>query len=193
MSRKKTAQIISYLLSPFNNAFYAIIIIALFLLQRENLDDFTISLLLAFFFLCIMPVIGILIYTKKGTVDIWVSNQKIRTPFYLIAIIGYLIALYVFSIVDQHEFFILSLAYLFVTAAITLSNFKTKISSHTAGLTSPFTAFFYLFGMFALPFFILLPIIIWARLELNAHSISQLFGGAIIGSIITYATYFYFY
>ena len=107
MSRKRTAQIISYLLSPINNAFYAIIIIALFLLQRKNFDDFTISLLLAFFFLCIMPVIGILIYTKKGVVDIWVSNQKIRTPFYLIAIIGYLIALIVFSLVDNFHFTIL--------------------------------------------------------------------------------------
>jgi len=193
MTEKRAADVISYLLSPVNNAFYVIAIIALFLLKMDNVSDFIITFIVAFFFLCITPVIGILIYTKKGIVDIWVSDQRFRTPFYLVAILGYIIAIILFYIIDQHEFFVLTLAYLFVTMTITLSNLKTKMSSHTAGLTGPFTAAFYLFGFISLPLFLLLPVIIWARLKLNAHSINQLYGGALIGCIVTYATYLNFY
>jgi membrane-associated phospholipid phosphatase len=193
MTKKQLADIISYILSPVNNAFYVIIILSIFFLETTNQLEFIIVFTVAFFFLCIMPVIGILIYTKKGIVDIWVSDQKIRTPFYLVAIGGYGIALVVFYLLDQHEFFVLTLAYFFVTITITLSNLKTKISSHTGGLTGPFTALLYLFGFIALPLFLLLPVIIWARMQLNAHSIGQLLGGAFIGSIVTYITYGYFY
>ena len=193
MAKKRAADIISYLLSPVNNAFYVIVIIALFLLDADKTSDFIIAFAVAFFFLCIMPVISILIYTKKGVVDIWVSDQKARTPFYLIAILGYIIAVIIFYVIDQHEFLVLTLAYLFVTMTISISNLKTKMSSHTAGFTIPFTTAFYLFGLISLPLFLLLPVIMWARLKLNAHSINQLFGGALIGCILTYATYLYFY
>ena len=193
MTKKQIADIISYVLSPVNNAFYAIIIISIFLLDNSNQQEFITQFIIAFFFLCIIPVIGILIYTKKGIVDIWVSDRKIRTPFYLVAIGGYAISLVIFNILDNHDFFVLTLAYLFVTIAITISNLKTKVSSHTGGFTGPFTALFYLFGFSTLPFFLLLPIIIWARIKLNAHSQGQLISGALIGIIITYGTYWYFY
>lgn len=193
MTKKQLADIISYLLSPVNNAFYVIIIISIFLLETKNQVEFIIQFTVALFFLCIMPVIGILIYTKRGIIDIWVSDQKTRTPFYLVAISGYVIASAIFYFLNHHEFFVLTLAYLFVTITITLSNLKTKMSSHTAGFAGPFTATAYLFGSIALPLFIFFPIIIWARRYLNAHSTAQLIGGALIGVVITYATYGYFY
>jgi len=139
------------------------------------------------------PAIGVLIYTKKGVIDIWVSDRKTRTPFYIIAIIGYIVGLVIFYLINQHEFFVFTLAYLLVTIVLTLLNLKTKMSSHAAGLTGPLTAILYLFGIHALPLFLFLPLLIWARLKLNAHSRAQLLGGSIIGVIVTYSTYLLFH
>jgi membrane-associated phospholipid phosphatase len=187
------AELLSYLLSPVSIAFYIIIMMMLFLIKIENLELFIITILTAFVFLCITPIIGIIIYSRKGKIDIWVSEQKKRTPFYIIAILGYFLSIIIFYNINQHEFLVLSLAYIGVTLAITIVNLRTKISSHSAGLTGPFTAVIFMFGFLALPLFFLLPIIIWARLQLNAHSIAQLMGGGIIGFIVTASTYIIFY
>jgi len=189
----KIADTISYFLSPVSIAFYVILILTFFLIQIKNTSNFIITLFTALFFLCITPAIGILIYTKKGVIDIWVSDQKTRTPFYIIAIIGYIIGLIIFYWINQHEFFVLTLAHICVTFVLTLTNLKTKMSSHAAGLTGPLTAVVYLFGIPAFSLFLLLPLLIWARLELNAHSMAQLIGGSIIGVIVTYSTYLFFH
>ena len=194
-AHRKLADIISYLLSPTTVAFYAIVILLLFSEETRQLDPGMIPLILsiALFFLCINPIAGILYYTKKGKIDIWVSERQTRPPFYLIAIAGYCIASILFYYLDAHDFFVLSVAYVGVTTAVLITNYKTKISSHSAGLTGPFTAVIFVIGFFALPLFVLLPIVIWARLKLNAHTFTQLIAGSIVGIIVTVATYLMIY
>ncbi len=189
----KIADLISYFLSPVSIAFYVILILTFSPTPINNKYELILILSTAIFFLCMTPAIGVLIYTKKGVIDIWVSDRKNRTPFYIIAIIGYFIALIIFYRINQHEFFVFTLAYLLVTIVLTLLNLKTKMSSHAAGLTGPLTAILYLFGIHALPLFLFLPLLIWARLKLNAHSRAQLLGGSIIGVIVTYSTYLLFH
>lgn len=189
----KIADLISYFLSPVSIAFYVILILTFSLTKTNNTSEHILLLSTAIFFLCMTPAIGVLIYTKKGVIDIWVSDRKTRTPFYIIAIIGYIVGLVIFYLINQHEFFVFTLAYLLVTIVLTLLNLKTKMSSHAAGLTGPLTAILYLFGIHALPLFLFLPLLIWARLKLNAHSRAQLLGGSIIGVIVTYSTYLLFH
>jgi len=192
---QKIADMISYLLSPTTIGFYVIVLFVLFSEKTKQIDPSVLPMILAIglIFLCIVPVVGILYFTKIGTIDIWVSERRTRPPFYLIAIVGYLIASILFYSINAHDFFVLSVAYCGVTITVLLVNFKTKISSHSAGLTGPFTAVLFVLGPIALILFILLPVVIWARLHLKAHTFSQLMLGSIIGSLITSATYLVLY
>ena len=90
----------------------------------SNNIDFLITLITAIFFLCLLPIIGILIYTKKGKIDIWVSDRKTRTPFYALAILGYISASAFFYLTNLNDLLTLSLAYVFVTSTVALINLK---------------------------------------------------------------------
>ncbi len=135
----------------------------------------------------------ILYFKRKGTVDIWVSNQNQRLPFYLIAIIGYIIGSIIFYTRGETTLFVLSVAYVGVTSAVTIGNFSTKVSSHSAGVAGPLLAVTLVYGVLALPSFLLLPLVFWSRLKLNAHSFTQLTLGAIIGMIVTFCVYVLLY
>ncbi|MBS3802626.1 MAG: hypothetical protein KGY65_07745 [Candidatus Thermoplasmatota archaeon] len=193
MNTSKTiADIISYVLSPTVFAFYIILIFLLFP-PLNNPENIFVSLTLAIFFLCIFPIVMILYFKRKGTVDIWVSNQNQRLPFYLIAIIGYILGSIIFYVRGETTLFVLSVAYVGVTSAVTIGNFSTKVSSHSAGVAGPLLAVTLVYGVLALPSFLLLPLVFWSRLKLNAHSFTQLTLGAIIGMIVTFCVYVLLY
>ena len=190
---KKVATILSYLLSPVTVALYVIVLILVFSMRSTSIIDFICILMSSIIFLCILPIIGILIYAKKGKTDIWVSDRKTRTPFYALAIGGYIGATGFFYILNLYELFVLALTYVFVTSLIAIINLKSKISSHCAGITSPFTAMIFVFSVIAIPLFCLLPPIIWSRWYLKAHNHFQLLMGSSVGIIITASVYFIMY
>lgn len=193
MNTSKTiANILSYVLSPTVFTFYVILIFLLFP-PLNNPKNIFVSLTLAIIFLCIFPIVMILYFKQKGKVDIWVSNQNQRLPFYLIAIIGYILGSIIFYIRGETTLFVLSVAYVGVTSAVTIGNFSTKVSSHSAGVAGPILAITLVYGILALPSFLLLPLVFWSRLKLNAHSFTQLTLGSIIGMIVTFCAYFFFY
>lgn len=193
MNTSKTiANILSYVLSPTVFTFYVILIFLLFP-PLNNPKNIFVSLTLAIIFLCIFPIVMILYFKQKGKVDIWVSNQNQRLPFYLIAIIGYILGSIIFYIRGETTLFVLSVAYVGVTSAVAISNFSTKVSSHSAGVAGPLLAITLVYGVLALPSFLLLPLVFWSRLKLNAHSFTQLTLGSIIGMIVTFCVYILLY
>lgn len=192
IDEKKTANFLSYILSPTLIAFY-IILIFFFYPPIEQNSHVLVDFILPFLFLCIFPVVMILYSYQKGTVDIWVSNQKQRAPFYLIAIFGYVIGSVIFYYLENTTLFVLSIAYVGVTLSVSLGNFVTKVSSHSAGVAGPLTAIAIVYGWIALPSFVLLPLVIWARLKLNAHSVGQLVSGFIIGIFVTLLVYLFLF
>jgi membrane-associated phospholipid phosphatase len=60
-----------------------------------------------------------------------------------------------------------------------------KISTHALGITAPLVASLYLFGREPLPFFVLIPIVCWARVYLKAHTILQVIAGTALGALST--------
>jgi membrane-associated phospholipid phosphatase len=188
-SSEKIANLISYLLSPNVFAIY-IILTLLFYPPLDNKTNVYLTLLLSIVFLCIFPIIAILYSQQKGTIDIWVSNQKDRTFFYIIALTGYVIASIIFLVINQKTLYVLSIAYFFVTLVVTLSNFSTKVSSHTAGVAGPLTAMTLIYGLFLLPIFLLIPLVFWSRLKLKAHTITQLTLGSLIGAVVTFIVFY---
>ncbi len=191
-SSEKIANILSYALSPNVFSFY-IILILLFYPPLEHNTNVFLNLLLSIFFLCLFPIIAIVYSQQKGTIDIWVSNQKDRTFFYIIALVGYVIAAIIFFIIDQKTLFVLSTAYVFVTLVVTISNFSTKVSSHSAGVAGPLTALTLIYGLVLFPIFLLVPVVFWSRLKLKAHSITQLTIGTIIGVVVTFIVFYFLF
>lgn len=188
-NNEKIAETLSVILSPVGVAFISVIIFTFYPTNFPFSIDLFLNFLLAIFFLCIFPIIAILYSYKKGKVDIWVSEQSVRTPFYVVAVIGYIIAIIVFYFLKNFNLFVLSVSYCLVTIAIMFGNYFRKISAHSAGVAGPITAITYNFGILAFPLFILIPLTIWARLKLRAHTLFEVVSGILIATIITFFVY----
>jgi hypothetical protein len=191
---EKIAENISKILSPVVIAFIATLWFSIFSpLQSHDLLTITTSIILGIFFLSIFPAFAVVYNFKKGKIDLWVSDRKTRTPFYFVALTGYIIASIVFFMLDYKAMFVLSIAYIFVTAVIMLVNLFWKVSTHSGGVTGPVTALIHGFGIYAIPLTALIPIVIWARLKLKAHSLMQLIMGVVIAAFFTSIIYLLLY
>ena len=188
---KNAAQIFTVIFSPVSIALYSTIIFSVFPPTGQKNYNIIVSIILGIFFLCIFPIIGILYLYFKGKVDLWVSDQKTRTPLYIAAIIAYIIGAIVFHYIDYKIMFVLTIAYVSVTFVVMLTNLFTKVSSHTAGVVGPITALAIVYGIVVFPMFIMIPATMWARYKLKAHDLLQLITGALIASIITSIVYIF--
>jgi membrane-associated phospholipid phosphatase len=187
------ANILSLLLSPVGIAFLVILIFTLVTPSTPEHTNMPFSLLLGILFFCVFPVGAILYSYRKGVVDIWVSDRATRTPFYIVAILGYLGGVILFHILHYDMFFLLSIAYGSVTTVMLLVNSITKVSTHMAGVAGPLTALTFVFGWNTLPLFLLIPLVMWARLKMKAHSYVQLLAGTIIAILVTSVIYLSLY
>lgn len=192
INSKRVAEVLSVLLAPSAVAFIATLIFTWLAPTAPVYFNPFLSMIIGILFLSVFPIGTVLYYYHKGKIDLWVSERKVRPPFYIIAIIGYIIASLLFYYLKYNWMFLLSVSYLCVTTVVLISNFFTKVSSHSAGVAGPVTALAYIFGVNAVPLFVFVPLVIWARLKTNAHTFAQLIAGAIIAVVVTFSVYFYF-
>ena len=55
---------------------------------------------------------------------------------------------------------------------------RYKASGHAAGVAGPVAAMIYLYGIYAIPLIVLLPLVTWARLAAEGHNFWQTVVGA---------------
>jgi hypothetical protein len=140
------------------------------------------------FFGCVLPLIGVVVLLKMRIIsDFYATEKDERFIPFLTTIFSYLLGTIILIIVQAPAPIIALMAcYLIngiVLATITL---KWKISIHSSGVTGPVTALVYLLGTRLLPLFLLVLPVIWARLELKAHSKWQLTMGALLSTALTW-------
>jgi membrane-associated phospholipid phosphatase len=70
-----------------------------------------------------------------------------------------------------------------VMAAITQ---RWKISAHAAGAAMPLTALISAFGAGALPLAVIVPVVCWARVRAQMHTVAQVSAGALLGFTMTW-------
>jgi hypothetical protein len=140
------------------------------------------------FFGCILPIIGVLVFLKTGIIsDFYATKRNERFIPFLTTIFSYVLGLITLAIVKAPgPITALMACYIINGIILALITLKWKISIHASGVTSPVTALVYLLGTRLLPLFLLVLPVIWARLELKAHSKMQLTMGAIISSALTW-------
>ncbi|WP_424355520.1 hypothetical protein [Methanobacterium sp. MBAC-LM] len=152
-----------------------------------NFNDFIAITLTSIFFATVVPIAAVLIWSKRNIgVDIDLSKKEDRFYPLIIGIISYLIGtivLYVFhapAIVT-----ILMLCYFLNTLVVLFINLFWKISIHSMGVAGPTTALIFAFGPVGSLLGLFIPLVMWSRVYLNKHDMSQVIMGAALGFILT--------
>ncbi len=151
------------------------------------------SLLLCIALMVIVPIAPIILEAVKGNVDLDVSKRESRTKFLLFSLPCYLLSFGVYAILGCVIMSSLAAAYFTVTTGVTVATMRTKVSVHGAGVGGPGTALLFVFGIIALPVVFVWVAVIWARIVLQQHSMTQSLTGVLLGVIITALTYPFVY
>ncbi|MHA2085408.1 MAG: hypothetical protein ACXAEB_13330 [Candidatus Thorarchaeota archaeon] len=144
---------------------------------------------ICFVFMVVLPITPILYQANKGRIDLDVSEQSMRTKFFLFAIFCYTLAYIVYWIAQCDVMRLLSAAYFAVTLGIMIATLRSKVSVHSAGIGGPGTALIFVYGILAAPVLFVWAAVVWARTELKQHTFLQSTAGLVIAILITIATY----
>lgn len=154
-------------------------------LVAEKLDNRSVSLWSIFYgVVCIILPIAYVIYLMlKGEIaDFHIRNRAERIKPVKAALFFFSFTSLVFLAVDAP--YILQV-FAFVgavqTAVMLLITLRWKISGHGAGVAGFAALLWGLYGAAAAPAFLLIPIVIWARVYTDRHDLSQTVAGALSG------------
>lgn len=189
MDKLKIAKAISTFTNP------PIICIPLFLiisivLSFENGDfnfsKFIVLELISIVFASILPMAIIVFWAKKLNTDSDISNREDRFVPMIIGVVCYFIGFLISLALDADNFMtVLLLCYSVNTFIVMLITTKWKISVHTTGLSGPVGALILLAGPWGAVLGILYPILIWSRVLLKKHTLSQAICGGVQGFFLT--------
>lgn len=145
-------------------------------------------------FLLFLPLIFFAVSYKLGWVsDIDLSNREERPMFLLVFVLSLAAASAVLYFIDvPTKLFVYVFSGLIMTTVTSIITLYWKISFHTAATTSVVTAINILGGLRFAPFFVLIPIIAWARIVLKKHTFNQVLGGFLVALVITGLIFYLF-
>lgn len=170
-----------------NAPIFAFITFLLLLLSIRT-PNFPAILTTVLLFGTIGPLILVYLLSRRGIIpDYYASERETRTVPFFGAALSYLLgALILSSLTAPLIITALMLCYGVNTFIMMIINLKWKISIHASGITGPATFLFYSFGLIAIPFFLLVLPVGWARLRLRAHTPAQVLAGALLTIAITW-------
>ena len=185
MNRLKIAKTISTITNP------PIICIPLFFIICLVISDFDLGKFIvleavSLVFASVLPMAIILFWAKKLGTDKDISNRSDRFMPLIVGIISYFIGFLVSLYFGLDNFLTcLLLCYSINTGVVLLFTTKWKISVHTTGLSGPVAALILLLGPVGALFGILYPVLIWSRVLLKKHTLSQAISGGVQGFFLT--------
>ena len=189
MNKLKIAKKISTLTNPPIICIPLFLIISIILSFNRGVFDLNkfISLeVVSLIFASLLPMAIIVFWAKKLETDGDISNRTDRFTPLIVGVISYFIGFLVCVIFNLDNFLtLLLLCYSINTGVICIITTKWKISIHTTGLSGPVAALILLLGPIGALFGILYPILIWSRVILNKHTLSQAITGGVQGYFLT--------
>ena len=190
--RRRIANITSNTLSPFVISLVVILLLSLEA-TRSTLEALKWSLLLIG--ISILPVYLVVIYLvrrrKLGNHFIAVRQQ--RTKIYLLAGIGALAGgAVLFYLGAPPVLFATVVTGLLATVVFMGINLWWKISLHAAFMAASVTTLVMVYGSIAALAVVLLPLVAWARIELEEHSIAQVVVGTLLAASIAVVVFYLF-
>ena len=183
------ARIISILANPV----FILIALPYFLVFKEtnssgqawNWTLYTLAYLSIF---CAFVLFGV---KKKIFSNIDVSNRKQRPLLYLIgALLStiYLISLYLLK--GPSILLITTFGIILGIIIAALINLKIKASMHVACFSALTTAFSIVYGGYFVLLLLLIPLISWARVRIERHTLKEVIVGASLGILLSLMMYF---
>jgi len=191
VNKEQIARVLSFILGP-QIWFPVLILLFLFktgLTQQQIFILFPIVL----FFQILLPFGVLFWFVKTKRISDWdIRIRKERYKILPIFIVSNFIALILIYYFGTPLFFHLYLIFWLVALLGVLITFFWKISLHVMLNTSA-TIIVNLLFMWSLPFFyLLIPIVGWARYYQKHHTISQILGGVVLSCIVTITLLYFF-
>lgn len=162
-------------------------------LSLNDLWQFPLLEFISIIFTSILPMAIILYWAKKSGNDRDISNRKDRFTPLIVGTFSYFIGFLISLYLGLNDFLtFLLLCYSINTFIVMLITTRWKISIHTTGLSGPVCALIILLGPVGALFGLLYPLVIWSRVTLKKHSMSQAITGGVQGFILTAVEMFLF-
>jgi len=145
-------------------------------------------------FLIFVPLIFFVVsYKLKWVSDIDLSHREERPVFLAVFILSLFAASAILYLLHVPlRFFVYVFSGLIMMIIASLITLYWKISFHTAVVTSVVTAIVILGGFEFWPFFLLIPAVAWARVNLKKHTLWQAVGGALVAFCVTTSVFYLF-
>lgn len=189
MEKLKVAKSISTVTNPPIICIPLFLIICLTLSFADGRFDFGKFMVLeavSLVFASILPMAIIVFWAKKLNTDSDISNRSDRYIPLIVGIVSYFIGFLVCLVFQLDNFLTcLLLCYAVNTGVVLLFTTKWKISVHTTGLSGPVGALILLLGPFGAIFGLIYPVLIWSRVLLKKHTLSQAISGGVQGFFLT--------
>jgi len=182
--RETLAKLTTNVLNPFLASFIVIVLLAFKATASttEAVKWASISIALS-----VLPVLAVVIYLvrRKKLDGVFVNPRQQRTWIYLLAsalgATGYGLLWYL----KAPELLVVTFAAGLTAIVVFMGiNLFWKISLHTAFVSGAVAVLIIVYGAAAAWTIILLPPVIWARMELKQHSVVQVAAGAILAAAI---------
>ena len=187
-SKKTFAEFISNLAYAPLISIPAFILINIFIL---NLYDFIVITIICTIFAGLMPILLVLRWLKgkhgnDKKIDMDIPERTERNYPLLMVITSYAIGAVVLYLLNAPLITtILMFCYFSNTLAVFFINLYWKISIHAMGVTGPVVALIYVFGLPGAIFALLIPMVMWSRVYLKEHTLSQVIMGTTLGFSLT--------
>ncbi|MBV8639192.1 MAG: phosphatase PAP2 family protein [Candidatus Eremiobacteraeota bacterium] len=172
------ARILSTVFNPFLTSLALFVILAH--ASARDTVDFWRLLWLSTFFTSIGPMIYVFwLYGTDRISDLDMSVRHEREAVFGAFVVFYLLGTITLWITHAPRLMIASMAaYTVSTLVVQYITRYWKISTHALGITAPIVVLTLLYGNQTLPFWILIPMVGWARVYLKAHTVMQVIAGA---------------
>ncbi len=189
MNKLKIAERISTFTNPpiiCIPLFFIICLTLSFTAGGFDLSKFIVLEVISLIFASLLPMAIILFWAKKLGTDKDISNRSDRYMPLIVGIVSYFIGFLICLIFKLDNFLTcLLLCYSINTGVVLLFTSKWKISVHTTGLSGPVAALILLLGPIGALFGLIYPVLIWSRVLLKKHTLSQAISGGVQGFFLT--------
>ena len=161
-----------------------------------NSYDFLVITTICAIFAGILPILLVLFFLKTKSngkkVDMDIPERTDRNYPLILVILSYIIGTIVLYLLNAPLITtVLMFCYFSNTLILFFINLYWKISIHALGVAGPSIALIYVFGPFGVIFSLMIPLVMWSRIYLKKHTVSQVIMGAMLGLVFTTLQIYY--
>ena len=143
--------------------------------------------------MCFVPILGIAMYlVKTGRMDALFSNRRHqRHRIYVIGLFFNVMAMLTLSWMDAPAPLVAALVSGLVSVvSFAVINLWWKISVHASIASALVVILHLLYGWWALPSLVIVPMMGWSRIKLAQHTLGQVAAGSALSAVIVIAVFF---